>query len=122
MSMSQIAYDLGITFPTVSKWKKRWESSYANLCSYGDNEEITDLKLFQKIKEILSDKNRIGAPKRISLVAELKIIVIACEEPERHGIPMTHWSHEMLAIVAKGKGIVDTISKSQIGNILKKTN
>jgi hypothetical protein len=38
---------------------------------------------------------------------------------EDEGVPVTHWSHELLAQAVVGKGIVKTISAAQIGRFLK---
>jgi hypothetical protein len=49
-----------------------------------------------------------------------QIIAIACEKPEDHGRPVTHWTHRELAEVVVEKGIVDSISSSHLGTLLKK--
>jgi hypothetical protein len=46
---------------------------------------------------------------------------LACDKPENHGIRVTTWTQEMLAEVAKSKGLVESISRAQVGRILKNT-
>ncbi len=125
VSNSQSAREFRITTATVRTWRNRWQSSYDELCAFEMEQRdrpISDHKLFQKIQEILSDNPRSGAPKRITLAERQQIVALACENPGMHGIPFTNWTHEMLAHVVVAKGIVDKISSSHIGNILKKTN
>lgn len=124
-SNSQISKELRISRPTVIKWRNRWENSYEELCAYGElvkDKSLGDFKVLVKIKEILSDEPRSGAPKRISLAVEQQIAALATQKPEDHGIPITQWTHQMLAHVAMAKGLVNRISSRHIGNILKKTN
>jgi transposase len=124
-SNSHISKELGISRPTVIKWRSRWEESYAELCAYASqvsDKNLGNFKLRVKIKDILSDEPRSGAPKRISLAEEQQISALATQKPEDHGIPMTQWTHQMLAHVAMAKGLVNTISSRHVGNILKKTN
>jgi hypothetical protein len=49
------------------------------------------------IKDILSDLQRSGTPKKFTLIQEQQIVSLACDKPEHHGIVMTTWSQEMLA-------------------------
>lgn len=51
-----------------------------------------------------------------------KLWVYSCDKPENHGIGMTDWSQEMIAQVAQTKGLVTSISRAQVGRILKKTH
>jgi len=110
---------------TVSKWRKRWEASIPELIELSERgicgTPVEDYELVNKIVEVLSDKHRSGTPKRITFEQEEQIRALACTKPTEHGIQMTNWTHEMLAHVVKAKGIVDKISVSYVGYILKKT-
>ena len=125
------AKELGIGWEKVHIWRNRWESeieqliAYSIMCESGrpakKHEILARIKeILARIKEILADKPRSGTPKRITLSEEQQIVAIACDKPEDHNIPMTNWTHQMLAHVAKTKGIVDQISPRHVGNILKK--
>jgi len=120
---SQVSRDLGISLNKVKQWRRRWSAVYESLCSYelgAKGEGISDYKLLQHMLEQLKDIPRSGSPKRITLAQEQQIIALACEKPEDHGIVMTQWNREMLAHVAKAKGIVETISPRYVSEILKK--
>ncbi len=49
-------------------------------------------------------------------------MALACEKPENHGVPITHWSHSTLTAEIIKQGIVEKISMSHVGNFLKKRN
>ncbi len=63
---------------------------------------------------------RSGAPDKFSAEQLCQIIAIACEAPADHGRPITHWTHRELAQVVVEKGIVNSISVSHLGELLKK--
>jgi putative transposase len=69
---------------------------------------------------LLSDAKRPGAPATFSEAQKQQIIALAASKPEDEGVPVTHWSHEILAQTVVDKGIVKTISAAQIGRFLKK--
>ena len=121
-SISQTSKDIGVSRNKVSHWRDRWKFSYQELLFLESDESIKDHEILKKIKEILTDKPRSGAPPRITLYQKELITALACKSPKDYGIPMTNWTHQMLAHVAMADNIVDKISKSHIGNILKKTN
>lgn len=110
---------------TVNRWRKRWNASIDELIRVSEQgisgRPLKEHELMGMIKEVLSDKPRIGAPKSITLDQEEQIRTLACTNPEEHGIPMSNWTHEMLAHVAKAKGIIENISSRYVGIILKKT-
>ncbi len=119
------AKELGFSIQKITRWRERWESEVDQLLALEkENKEgnpATDNELITQIERVLSDKPRSGTPKRISMAEEQSLIALACEEPEKYGIPMTNWTHEMLAHVAKVEGLIPEISKRHVGNILKKT-
>lgn len=110
---------------TVKVWRSRWEESYEQLLIFEagiKQEGVSDRELLQRLLEVVQDRPRSGAPKRISLEQENQIIAIACKKPEDYGIIMNKWTHEQLANVVISEGVVDSISANYIGVILKKKN
>ena len=113
-----------VAFKTVQKWRIRWESSVSELISFYDHgvkhKPAKDYEIFKKILDILSDEQRLGAPKRITIDQEEKIRALACCKPADYGIEHTNWTRETLAHVSKSLGIVDQISGRYVGKIIKK--
>lgn len=124
-SNSQIARDLALTLPTVRAWRRRWESNYGQMCEYEEEMKAHGLSkhhYLQVLLKLLSDLPRSGTRKQISLAQEQQLIALASEKPADYGVEMSNWTHEMLAKVAIGQGIVEKISSRHVGNILKKVN
>lgn len=99
----EIARQLDIRNNTVSLWTARWRA-------------MAD----KPVKDRLTDAPRPGAPDKITPEQLCQIIAIACEKPEDHGRPITHWTHRELAQAVIEKGIVESISASHLGTLLKK--
>jgi len=120
ISNAEIKRRLGFSINTIKTWRSRWESNYKILVEIESELALDTLKsLRNSIKEVLSDKPRSGKPKKFSFTQEQQIMSLACDKPEHHGVMMTTWSQEMLAEVAQTEGFVESISRAQIGRILK---
>ncbi len=98
-----IAQTLSVQNNTVSTWVARWR-------------EMVN----KPAEERLQDRPRPGAPDTFTPEQLCQIIAIACESPEDHGRAITHWTHRELAEAVVEKGIVDSISSSYLGSLLKK--
>ncbi len=102
MRNTQISKALGTDYSDVTKWTKRWI------------ERSRD-----PVEMRLTDLPRPGSPSTITSEQWCQIMAIACEPPESHGLPITHWTHRELAQQIIKQGIVGTISTSHLGNFLK---
>ena len=117
----EIADLLGCHEKTVRKWRNRFWRHQQSLTTYEqghDSMRPTDKELVDKIKEILSDAPRPGTPARLSEVDINRLVALACEKPEKYGLPFTHWTHEELVKQAAKMGIL--LSSVHLGRILKK--
>ncbi len=124
-SNSQIARDLALSRHTVQAWRRRWKSSYDQLCEYEKEMEAQQLSRHDYLAVLLNhlrDLPRSGTRKRITLEEEQQIVALASEKPQDYEVEMTNWTHQMLAQVAIARGIVQKISSRHVGNVLKKTN
>ena len=101
----EIAKALGIRPEDITKWTKRWVEKQTG-----------------SVEERLSDIARPGRPPIITAEQWCKIMALACEKPENHGLPITQWSHSTLTAEIIKQGIVETISTSHVGDFLKKQN
>jgi len=100
-----IAWELGIAQENVvTTWIKRWLA-------------LSD----QSVAERLQDLPRSGAPDTFTPEQLCQIVAMACEKPEQYGRPITHWTNRELADEAIKQGIVESISASYVGELLKKT-
>lgn len=121
MQNQDIAKVLGCDEKTVRRWRSRFREHREALSVYEKSEGlplVTDKELITKIKEILSDSPRSGAPPRINQRDIDRLVALACEAPEKYGLPFTHWTYGELAKQAAKMGI--TLSSVHMGRILKK--
>jgi transposase len=91
MSNTRISKEINASLTTVKYWRQKW-------CEDGT----------------LKDSPRRGAAREFSASVRAQIIALACTKPMEHGKPWQRWSAEKLALVAKEKGIVDSISASTV--------
>jgi len=98
----EIVERLATCLNVVTHWTKRWSEK--------ENDPI-------EIR--LEDKKGRGRRPKITPPQVCKLIALACESPEAHDRPITHWTHRELAEEAISQGIVESISASQVGRILK---
>jgi transposase len=103
MKHQEIAEQLAIGMNVVTLWTKRWL------------EKVSD-----PIEARLQDSQRSGRAPTIRPSQVCELVALACETPQAHSRPTTHWTHRELAEEAISQGIVESISASQVGRILKK--
>ena len=118
---NEIANRLGCDVKTVYKWRSRFGGQQESLLAFEDghgDKPATDKELLDKLKEILSDAPRPGAPARLTDANKDRLVALACEPPEKYGLPFTNWTHEELAEQAGKMGI--GISPAHAGRVLKK--
>jgi transposase len=97
-TLHQVAETLGISYNTVAKWRDR----------YGED-----------ALQCLQDKPRSGRPIVLDGKKRAKITALACSQaPEGHA----RWGLRLLAEKVVELGYCESISHTQVGNILKKTN
>jgi transposase len=97
-TFTNVAQTVGVTKQTASTWAHK----------YGE----TGL-------EFLTDKPRSGRPKEIDGITRAQITALACSDaPEGH----ERWTLRLLAEKVVELEYIDTISHTEIGRILKKTN
>lgn len=107
-SNAQIARELAVTQDMVRLWRKRWQML--------EPIPLPDLS----VAERLADLPRSGAPARITADQRCQIEALACEQPEKSGRPITHWTHREIADELIQRKIVETISPRHAGRLLKR--
>ena len=103
MSNADIASELGINKAKVTLWTQRWIE-----------------RGLESVVERLRDRPRPGAPDTITPEQWCRVIALACESPQEHGYPMSHWSSKELAAEAIKQGIVERLSAGHLRKVLKK--
>ena len=104
-SISAIASTLGIVKNTVTKWLSRWNQ----------NSELS-------VTERLEDLPRSGCPDKFTPEQICKIIATCCEHPSEYGRPITQWTQRELVDELIKQDIVESISASEVGRILKEND
>lgn len=95
---TSVAETVGVSLPTVSTWAKNYQ---------------------QRGLRCLHDKPRSGRPIEMDGQVRAKITALACSDPpEGYG----QWSLRLLADKAVELAYCESISHTQVDNILKKTN
>lgn len=111
-----IAKYLNIHRSTAGKWRHRWLQAQGQL-AYMDVEEV-GVQYKRLVLSVLSDNERSGAPCKFTPEQLCQILNVACEKPEDVGLPLSHWSLSSLSDELKKRGIVDSISNSQLSLFL----
>ncbi len=116
----QIANEQKIERNCVAKWRGRWQKNQARLAVM-EAEDVEDRLLGAAIEQVLVDAARPGTPAKFSAEQIVKIIAVACEDPQASGRPVTHWTPRELADEVKQRQIVESISPRQVGRFLKRS-
>ena len=125
LSGAAVGAKLGVHANTAHKWRLRWLDARENLdrvlARHDRRTKGNRLhKLAQEIaSEILADAPRSGAPPTFTPEQSCELLALACQKPEDVGVAITHWSHTDLAAAAVQLDIVDTISPSHVGRLLR---
>lgn len=112
-----IAQEVGFNRNAVAKWRRRWAKSWQKLILIECQETRAGLR--RAIEDVLADAPRSGCPGMFTAEQVTQILALACEPPEQSGRPITHWTNHELADEAKKRGIVESISSSQVGRYLR---
>jgi transposase len=117
-TFNQVARALGILRQTVYKWANRWRRQARQLAEV-EAQERSDHVLSDRLAERLLDAYRSGKPATFSPEQIVKLIAVACEHPQDSGRPITRWSSRELAAEVVKRGIVKTIARSTVSQLLK---
>ena len=117
LSNEQIAEQVGCERHAVGPWRHRWADDFDRLVLVECCEKPS--ALLDAIKELLSDLPRSGSPGKFTAEQVTQILAVACEDPEKSGRPVTHWTPTELADEVVKRQIVESISARQVGRFLK---
>ncbi len=114
----QIAQALNINRETVQRWRQRWDDGSEPL-AVEEEKKMTATAEKQLIEAILIDQPRPGTPPTFSSQQVVRIVALACEDPQADERPITEWTPRELAAEAIKRGIVERISARSIERFLK---
>jgi len=117
---AKIAREFGAAYETVKKWRCVWlgsEEVWEVLLSEADEKKRAKM-MAAKVREILSDERRSGAPLTYTPEQYCQILQVALESPSESGRPINNWTERELADEVKKRGIAG-ISPTQVGRFLK---
>lgn len=120
-SSQQVHDDLGVSWLKVQRLRRRWliyEPILAKIEAKGSAKEVYH-ELSQRIKEVLKDGYRCGSPVKFSSADYCQILGVCLEDPSLSERPISEWSLSELKAEVEKRGIVPSISRSQLGAFLK---
>jgi transposase len=112
-----IAQRVGLTHRQVGRWRRRWADAWDRLIDIECCESRAVLR--RAIEAVLTDEPRPGAPGKFTPEQVTQILAVACEPPEKSGRPITHWTARELTDEVIERGIVASISPSQVYRYLR---
>jgi transposase len=113
----EIAAEVGLSRRQVSTWRRRWADAWDRLIRIECTQ--TRAALRRAIEQVLHDEPRSGPPGKFTPEQIVAILAVACEPPEKSGRPITHWTAKELADEVIKRGIVPSISVTQVGRYLR---
>lgn len=100
----------------VGLWRRRWQQSIDALVAIECRESNAALR--RAVEDVLNDAPRSGSPGTFTAEQVTHILAIACEPPAQSGRPIESWTGRELADEAAKRGIVTSISRSQVSRYL----
>jgi transposase len=114
---NEIERMLAISGETITKWRNRYAKNETELSKI---EEENPRKLRGTIEKVLSDEQRSGRKATFTDEQVACIIAMSCQKPDDLGLPFSHWTPELLKEGSIKRGIVKSISTSQVRRFLKR--
>jgi len=112
-----IASQVGLGRLQVGVWRRRWQDAFDDLIRIECSDDPPALR--KAIEGLLSDEPRPGCPGKFTAEQLTQLFSLDCEPPEKSGRPITQWTGKELADEAVARGIVDSISPSQVNRYLR---
>jgi len=121
MDNQNIAQQVSLERHQIGVWRRRWQQAFNNLVRIECTEDAP-AKLRHAIEALLADEPRPGSPGKFTAEQITLLFALACEPPEKSGLPITHWTGAELAAEACKRGIFESISVSQVNRLLREAD
>lgn len=112
----EIARAIDLDRRQVGLWRRRWQESFNFLVAIECEESHAALQ--RAIEDVLRDAPRPGCPGKFTAEQVASILAVACEPPRNSGRPIDYWTLRELADEVVKRGIVDSISVTQVARYL----
>jgi transposase len=113
----EIAAEVGLARRQVSTWRRRWADAWDRLIRIECTQSHAASR--RAVEQVLRDEPRAGSPGKFTPEQIVEILAVACEPPGKSGRPITHWTAHELADEVVKRGIVPSISATQVGRYLR---
>jgi transposase len=114
---SAIALRIGLERHCVGRWRRRWQESVERLLEIERKEPKAELE--RAIIDVLRDAPRSGSPGKFSAEQVAQVVATACKPPRSCGRPVETWTSRELVDEVQLRGIVSSISISQVRRFLR---
>jgi transposase len=111
-----IADTVGLRRKQVGLWRRRWKQSFDALVAIECRESQAALR--RAIQEVLGDAPRGGSSGKFTAEQVTQVLAVACEPADQSGRPIDEWTGRELADELVQRGIVLSISVSQVNRYL----
>ena len=120
-SNKQVSQELGYSWEKAKRWRYKWIALQPTLDSIETAIEAKKVRyeLEKAIRDGLSDAPRSGSPGKFSAHDYCQILGVSLEAPSLSDRPISHWGLTELTDEVIKRGIVNSISRSQVGSFLK---
>jgi transposase len=116
-----IAAQVGLERHQIGLWRRRWQRAFNDLVRIECTEDAP-AALRHAIEGVLTDEPRPGSPGKFTAEQITLLFALACEPPGNSGLPITHWTGAELAAAAVQRGLVESISASQVNRLLREAH
>ena len=107
---------IGLRRKQVGLWRRRWKQSFDALVAIECRESRAALR--RAIEEVLGDAPRSGSFGKFTAEQVTQVLAVACEPADQSGRPIDEWTGRELADELVQRGIVASISASQVNRYL----
>lgn len=111
----EVAAQFDLHPTSVRKLRQRWLAEQEAFDAILDDEKA----LKSRLVEFLRGRTSTGRPATFTPEQVAAVIALSCESTEEAGLPVSHWTYELLAEEAVRRGLVETISTATVGRFLK---
>lgn len=118
-SNSRVAQQVDLKRRQVGCWRERWLENQEKLLAVEASTDAKSRDLENSILEMLSDLPRSGTKPTFSAEQIAQILTVACQDPQKSGLPFCHWTLSELRREVMERNIVKSISTSRLQVFLK---